>query len=59
MKKPILTLGKPLSKVEQKLISGGKYNCFTNDDCNIGCCNTANFCQSIGSPNSGDLLCKS
>jgi hypothetical protein len=59
MKKSILNLGKLLSKLEQKLVSGGKYNCFTNNDCDSGCCNTANFCQTIESPNSGSLLCKS
>lgn len=59
MKKSILNLGKFLSKLEQKLVSGGKYNCITNDDCDFGCCNAVNFCQIIGSPNSGGLLCQS
>ncbi|AZJ35155.1 hypothetical protein [Tenacibaculum singaporense] len=59
MKKSILNLGKTLNKIEQTLINGGKYNCFTSDDCDLGCCNTANFCQTIGSPNAGGLPCKS
>lgn len=37
MKKSILTVGKPLSKKEQKLISGGvaTYLCTLNDPCYI------------------------
>lgn len=58
MKKSILNLGKALNKVEQKTINGGKKQCDNIHRCGSGfCCNTAGWCQVIGSQGSTGYLC--
>ncbi|WP_298427001.1 hypothetical protein [uncultured Kordia sp.] len=47
-----------LNKKEQNSIHGGKRRCGFNGYCGAGnCCNTAGWCQAIGSHGSTGYLC--
>ena len=50
MKKSILTIGKSLSKVEQKIINGGKLRCSNANDCPEGMCCTGVDCIFLWHP---------
>ncbi|MFT7900619.1 hypothetical protein VBY74_11625 [Tenacibaculum ascidiaceicola] len=58
MKKSILNLGKPLNRIKQIQINGGKEQCDNHYQCGSGyCCNTAGWCQLFGDQGSTGYLC--
>lgn len=58
MKKSISNIGKALNKATQKQIMGGKKKCDSHYQCGTGsCCNTAGWCQTLGSQGSTGLMC--
>ncbi|WP_440122368.1 hypothetical protein [Tenacibaculum sp. Ill] len=55
MKNSILSLGKSLNKIEQKLINGGAILCENHQDCpgGFGCCYSQMLCRTDDYFNNG------